>query len=832
MRNRSAESSRTGRGICRAKPLENRNGFVLFLYFCHMMSLGLRIICAFAALLACTRAAAGTPESGYPVNGRVIDRLTRRPVAYAAVVPVGQEQQGVSTDSAGHFTLRRVRPGIHRLSASSVGYKSVVTPEYIVSAATPFIEIELEEDATQLEAVTVVPSPFRATAESPVGLQVIGLREIEKSPGANRDVSRIVRSYPGVSFSPVGYRNDLIVRGGGPSENKFYMDGIEIPNINHFATQGATGGPVSIVNADLIREISFYTGAFPADRAGALSSVLDFKLRDGNAERQTFKATLGASEVGLSGSGHIGGKTTYLFSIRQSYLQLLFKMLGLPFLPNYIDGQAKVRTRLSGRDELTVLALAGFDNMRLNVDEKGEDAEYLLSYLPRIRQETFTVGASWRHYAGRHVQTVTLSHNYLNNRNLKYLRNDSSSEDNLTLRLRSVEQKTTLRAENRTYLGRWTVREGVEVNYSDYTNRTLQRLYTDRTQLSDYNTWLGIVGWGLFAGAEYASADKRFTASAGLRADGCDYSGRMARVWRQLSPRASVSYAVSPGWSVSGSAGLYYQLPPYTALGFKEDGALVNRSLDYMRVGVFSAGVDWRLRDRLIVSVEGFYKRYGDVPLSVADGIPLSCKGNDYGVVGNEELVSSAQGRAYGVEAMARWQIPGRVNVVGSVTVFRSEYRNDRSAPWIASAWDNRFVVNVSGTYDLPRHWSFGAKLSAVGGAPYTPYDVEKSSLVEAWDAQGRPYYDYSKYNAGRLDAFAQLDVRVDKVFYFRRCMLGIYIDLQNVAGGRLRQPDVLMSTGEIENPSAPASEQRYRMKYLEQVSGTLLPTLGLTVEF
>ena len=393
------------------------------------------------------------------------------------------------------------------------------------------------------------------------------------------------------------------------------------------------------------------------------------------------------------------------------------------------------------------------------------------------------------------MQTVTLSHNYLNNRNLKYLRNDDSSEDNLTLRLRSVEQKTALRSENRSYLGRWTRPRG--------RRGELVRLHephacsgstpTSRSSRITTRGWESSAG-GLFAGAEYASADKRFTASAGLRADGCDYSGRMARVWRQLSPRASVSYAVSPGWSVSGSAGLYYQLPPYTALGFKEDGALVNRSLDYMRVGVFSAGVDWRLRDRLIVSVEGFYKRYGDVPLSVTDGIPLSCKGNDYGVVGNEELVSSAQGRAYGVEAMARWQIPGRVNVVGSVTVFRSEYRNDRSAPWIASAWDNRFVVNVSGTYDLPRHWSFGAKLSAVGGAPYTPYDVEKSSLVEAWDAQGRPYYDYSKYNAGRLDAFAQLDVRVDKVFYFRRCMLGIYIDLQNVAGGQFapaRRADV-----------------------------------------
>ena len=796
------------------------------------MSPALRIKLFFALAALCLASAVRAQDGAYAVSGRVIDRLTRQPVAYAAVVPVGQEQRGASTDSLGRFRLERVRAGIFRLSASSVGYKTVVTPEYLVSAATPFIEIEMEEDATQLEAVTVVPSPFRATAESPVGLQVIGVREIEKSPGANRDVSRIVRSYPGVSFSPVGYRNDLIVRGGGPSENKFYLDGIEIPNINHFATQGATGGPVSILNADLIREINFYTGAFPADRSGALSSVLDIQLRDGNPEKQTFKATLGASEVSLSGSGHIGEKTSYLFSLRQSYLQLLFKMIGLPFLPNYIDGQLQVKTRLSEHDELTVLGLAGFDNMKLNLDEEGEDAEYLLSYLPRIRQETFTVGAAWRHYAGRHVQTVSLGHTYLNNRNLKYRGNDDSSEDNLTLRLRSVEQKTTLRAENRTYLGRWTVREGVEVNYSDYTNRTLQRLYTDRTQLSDYRTRLGIVGWGLFAGAEYASADKRFTASAGLRADGCDYSGRMARLWNQLSPRASVSYALAPAWSVSGSAGLYYQLPPYTALGFKRDDGLVNRSLDYMRVGIFSAGVDWRLRDRLIVSFEGFYKRYGDVPLSVADGIPLSCKGNDYGVVGNEKLVSSAQGRAYGVEAMARWQIPGRVSVVGSVTVFRSEYRNDRQAPWIASAWDNRFVVNVSGTYDLPRHWSVGAKLSAVGGAPYTPYDVERSSLVEAWDAQGRPYYDYSKYNAGRLDAFAQLDVRVDKVFYFRRCMLGLYIDLQNVAGGKLRQPDVLMSTGEIENPSAPASEQRYRMKRLEQVSGTLLPSLGVTVEF
>lgn len=792
----------------------------------------LRYLLLVFLLTGCATVAANASES-YPVRGRVIDRLTRRPVAYAAVVIAGQEATGAAADSLGRFEIEHVRPGIHRLRVSSVGYRSLLTPEYLVSAATPSIEIEMDAETQQLQAVEVTPSPFQRPIESPVSMHVIGLREIEKSPGSNRDISRIVRSYPGVSFSPIGYRNDLIVRGGGPSENRFYMDGIEIPNINHFATQGATGGPVSIVNADLIREIRFYTGAFPADRAGALSSVLDFRLRDGDPDKQTFKATLGASEVSLSGSGHMGRKTTYLFSVRQSYLQLLFKILGLPFLPNFIDGQVKVKTRFSDRDEWTILGLTGIDNMRLNTDEKGEDAEYLLSYLPRIRQETFTLGTSWRHYAGRHVLTVTASHNYLNNRNLKYLHNDDSTEENLMLRLRSVEQKSTLCAENRSYLGRWTLRAGAELDYRQYTDATFQRLFLEGAERSDYRTGLGIVGWGLFAGADYASANKRLTASAGLRADGCDYSARMERFGRRLSPRLSLSYALSDAWSVSASAGLYYQLPPYTALGFKDAaGTLVNRDLDYMRVVAASAGFDWRLRDRLIVTAEGFYKFYDRIPLSVDTGIPLACLGNDYGTVGAERFVPTAEGRAYGIEAMVKWQVAGRIDVVGSITVYRSEYRSDRHSRYVPSAWDNRFVINLSGTYDLPRAWSIGAKLSGIGGAPYTPYDEAKTSLVEAWDAQGRPYYDYTRYNVGRLDPFFQFDVRVDKIFYFRRCMLGIYFDLQNVTVSKLRQPDVLMSTGVVANPSAPRSEQRYVLKKIRQESGTLLPTLGITVEF
>ena len=654
----------------------------------------------------------------YSVRGKVIDKQSRQPVAYANVVVAGIPGKGASTDSLGIFRIEQIPPGIYRFEATLIGYKSAVTSEYLVSVSTPFIEIEIEEDENMLSAIVVTPSPFRKTVESPVSMRIIGLQEIEKSPGGNRDISRIVRAYPGVSFSPIGYRNDLIVRGGSPSENRFYMDGIEIPNINHFATQGASGGPVSIVNADLIREISFYTGAFPANRSGAMSSVLDFRLRDGNPDKQTFKATLGASEVSFSGNGHLSDKTTYLFSIRQSYLQLLFKALGLPFLPNFIDGQFKLKTKLSAHDELILLGLVGIDKMKLNTDEKGEDAEYILSYLPTIHQETFTVGASYRHYAGKHVQSVTFSHNYLNNRNIKYLNNDESSEDNLTLRLRSVEQKTTLRFENQTRLGQWTLKEGAEMNYSNYTNQTNQRIFGITSTLSDYRTDLNIFSWGGFFSTDYTTANKRFSASAGIRTDGNNYNKEMKELWKQLSPRLSLSYELTQQWTLSGNAGLYYQLPPYTALGFKDnDGLYTNKNLKYMQVMETSLGLDWHLQDRLMISAEGFFKRYSRMPLSLRDDIPLACKGDDYGTVGNEALIPTARGRAYGVETMLRWQIPERFNFVSSLTVFRSEYNS------IASAWDNRFILNVSGTYNLPRRWSIGGKLSYIGGAPYTPYD-------------------------------------------------------------------------------------------------------------
>ena len=769
----------------------------------------------------------------YRLSGHVIDKASRAPIADAVVSLYGYTNKFAVSDSSGLFVIEAVAPGIERLTATCLGYKNLLSAEFMVSPKMPIIVLEMEEDATQLQEVTVRSSSLRKLKESPMSLQIIGLKEIEKSPGGNRDISRIIRSYPGVSFTVGGYRNDLIVRGGAPSENKFYLDGVEIPNINHFATQGASGGAVSILNADMIREVQFYSGAFPVDKSDAMSSVMDIRLQDGNMDKHSFKATLGASEVSLSGTGHYKENTSYLFSVRRSYLQLLFKAFGLPFLPSFIDGQVKVKSRLTAHDELTFLALGAIDDMKLNKDQKGEDAEYILSYLPRIRQKTLTSGAVYKHYAAHSIQSLTLGYNFLRNENLKYYNNDESSETNKTLDLNSTEQKVSLKAENRSNGDRWSFSEGVEGAYSHYYNQTYQRMFSNAAYLSDYLTRLGIVSWGAYASARFKSADDRWTVNGGVRMDGSNYSSEMSKLWKQLSPRLSLSYRITSALSLNTGAGIFYQLPVYTALGFKSsDGTLVNKGLKYIRSKSSSVGMEYNKEEKLVLTVEGFYKRYDHTPLSVVDQIPLACKGNDYGIVGNELLVSTASGRAYGVEASLRWQLPQKFNLVSSVTLYKSEYRNDTDAPFIASAWDNRFIANLLGTYYMRRNWSVGMKLSAIGGAPYTPYDVAKSSLVEAWEARGRAYFDYSQYNDKRLKAYAQCDLRVDKMYYFRRWMLGFYLDIQNLTKSNFREQDVLMSTGVIENPQADAAQQRYIMKYIKQESGSILPTIGATIQF
>ena len=769
----------------------------------------------------------------YSVKGVVTSRATGEGLPFVSM-GIWNTPMGTMTDSLGNYFIGNLSPGMYRIQVSSVGYKTYVSPEFRISSYDYTLDIALEESQVALSEVSVVAAPFRSSIESPIAMRVIGVQEIEKSPGANRDISKVVNSFPGVASAVGnGYRNDLMIRGGGPSENKFFLDGVEIPNINHFSTQGASGGPVGIIDADLIREVNFYTGAFPVSRGNALSSVFDFKLLDGTPDKYTFKGTVGASEVALTSKGHIGNKTTYIVSVRQSYLQLLFSLLDMPFLPRYTDAQFKVKTRFSQEHELMVLGLGAIDDMKLNTetDPEDESKQYLLNYLPTIKQNTYTLGAVYKHYSGNHTQTVVLSRSFMNNSNIKYRDNDESSTDNLTLRLKSDEIENHLRFENRSLVGLFDLTAGFNVDYAVYRNNTFQRAFTDIPKEIRYKTDLGLFKWGIFATSGYKSADDRFSASFGFRLDACNYSSLTDNPFKQFSPRLSLSYNLIGNFFLNGSIGRFYQLPAYTTMGYQEDNVLINKSrLKYICSDQAVVGVEYYINKWARLTVEGFYKKYTHSPLSLRDSIPLACKGTDYGVSGNEAASSTARGRAYGLEVMLRWFGMGRFTALASYTWYRSQFEDPATGIYIPSAWDYRHLFTLSGTYKLPKNWDIGLKFRLMGGAPYTPYDEYTSSLVPAWDATARPYYDYDRYNRGRLKTFYEADIRVDKSFYFKGVMLGFYVDLQNVLNFKYDNPPVLISTGEkyVDNDGT----ERYRMKYIAQQSGVILPTLGITVEF
>lgn len=768
----------------------------------------------------------------YSITGSITNSLSGEAIPDAAIV-IWNTTQGTTSDSTGYFKISSVKPGTYRVQAFYTGYKPFVSAEFNITNKDQSVRLTLEESSQNIQEINIVASPFRKTTESPLGLQVIGFKEIEKSAGGNRDISRVVQSFPGVA-STAAFRNDLMVRGGGPSENKFFLDGVEIPNINHFSTQGASGGPVGIINPDFIREVNFYTAAFPANRGGALSSVLDFKLRDGNSEKTTFRGVVGASELAASANGPLGDKTTWQVSVRRSYLQFLFNIIGLPFLPTFTDAQFKIKTRFNAKNELTILGLGALDDMKLNTDMKdmSDDNQYILAYLPVIKQKTYTLGAVYKHFAGKNVHTLVASQSYLNNKNIKYKGNQEDSEDNLTLRYQADEIETKFRSENLFRLSNILLNIGANIDYAQYQNRTFQRIFSDKPYAFNYQTDLNMLKYGIFATAQYESEDQRFTSSLGVRLDGTNYSSEMNNPLDQFSPRISASYQLLPDFYLNAHIGRYYELPPYTALGFKDStGILVNREnkIKYIQSNQISAGIEYRLSSHFKLTAEGFYKQYKHYPLSIIDSIPLASKGVDYGVLGNEAIIPNAEGRAYGAELMARWYNNLGLTFIGSYTFVRSEFKDIRNPKaYLPSAWDNRHLFTFSGTYSLPRNWDIGAKLRVVGGAPYTPYDLDASSLVDAWDANGKLLYDYTQFNSKRLSAFTQLDVRVDKTFYFKKIVLGVYLDLQNVLNSQFKRPDVYVPTGKTY--TSPEG-MRYELRSVSQNEGTMLPSIGIIFE-
>lgn len=791
------------------------------------------IIFLFALLLVFSNniySQASAPKLG-GVSGKVLNKNTNDPIPYANVMILGSTL-GSSTDDKGFFEIKDVPVGFVRIVVSVVGYKYVISDELqVFNNHSAYTVIKMEEAPKDLLEVNIVAVKEKSK-ESPISLRTISLQEIEKSPGSNRDVSKAVQNLPGVAAGAVN-RNDLIVRGGGPSENVFFLDDVEIPIINHFATQGASGGAVGILNPDFVRQVDFLSGAFPSNRGGALSSVMNIKQKEGSRDKMHFKGSIGASDLALTFDLPIKDNNL-LFSYRRSYLQFLFTALGLPFLPSYDDIQFRYKWNINQKNEILFLGLAAFDRSELNltIDNPNESQQYLLNSLPDYNQLSYTVGAVYKHYNDNSIDMVVLSRNMLRNAFEKYTDNDKNLPK--LFDYSSVEAENKLRYEKRYTTLPFDLSFGANARYSKYTNNSNRTINVNNMLFQDsYSSLIDLFSYGLFVQTGDAYFKERLKLGMGARFDGNTYSNLMSNPLVQFSPRISASYLFNEHLSINANVGHYTKEPSYTSMGYKDSNdVFVNKdNLKYIHVNHYVLGFEFNTKAKIKASVEGFYKQYYNYPITLNEGISLASKGNDFGAVGDEPLISDGKGRAYGIEALFTANDIKKFNIYAVFTYFISEF-TDIQGKYVSSSWDNRFILNLTASRKFKYDWLVSARWRLIGGSPYTPIDEYVSSQRQIWDVRNQPYLDYTKFNTLRLGNYHQLDIRVDKEFAWKNFDITLYLDIQNVYNFKSESEPIYTNLNTDGTPNIAPNNQEYILRKISTTTGTILPTFGLIVYF
>lgn len=765
------------------------------------------------------------------VSGRIYDAGNNDPLPLAEILVEGSEVRTAS-DLDGNYTLRGLEPGLYNVTARIIGYKSQTKYEIQVTRARPAeVDFAMEPSSEELQEVVVsAQDRFVKESQSPVSLQTLGINEIQRNPGGNQDISRVIQSLPGVA-STVAFRNDLIIRGGGPNENRFYLDGIEIPAINHFATQGSSGGPVGMINVNFIRDVEFYTSAFPAQRGNALSSVMEINLKDGRTDKIGGIFQVGASDVGLTIEGPLSERTTFLASARRSYLQFLFGVLELPFLPTYNDFQFKVKTRISDKQQLTILGLGAIDQFALNTDaNETESQRYILNYLAVNEQWNYSIGAKYTYFGENSFTNVVLSRFMLNNTAYKYRNNDETQEQLLDYQSQEIENK--LRIERVYKRTNWDGVFGIGLEEGKYNTYTLDRQIPNFEL--DYSSDIRLYKYSAFANYGTRVFNDRLGISLGLRLDGNTATDNMQNPLNQLSPRVALSYAINDEWSLDGNWGIYYQMPPYTTIGFRDStGTLVNTNLSYVRSTHYVLGLSKTFRFNAKLSIEGFYKQYEQYPFLYPDSVSLANLGGDFGVVGNREATSTSDGRAYGVEITYQQKLFKGWFGIAAFTLVRSEFE-DRNDELIPASWDNRFIASITAGKKFGNNWELGIQYQYLGGAPFTPYDYAATANIQNWNNIGRAVPNYALLNTERVGGFNRLNIRIDKKWFFERFNLDVYLDVQNALGASVQgQPFLTPERDANGDPIVdPNNSSQYLMKTLPNETGTVVPSIGLIFEF
>ena len=761
------------------------------------------------------------------VSGYVYDEFGK-PISEASIIIENSDKKATS-DNSGFFKIEDVTPKSYNISASAINYEADAKFNLIIkSVGNNDLIFNLKAVTKNLEEVVVTKNPFKRKKETPLSIQSLSPVEIASYPGGNNDIAKVVQSLPGVSGSVGGFRNDVIIRGGAPNENVYYLDGIEIPNINHFSTQGSAGGPVGMLNVSFIDGVTLSTSSFESKYDNVLSGVLQFNQRKGNNKKFQGNARISASEAALTVEGPLfkgkkeSANTTYIASVRRSYLQFLFEVIGLPIRPDYWDYQYKLNHKINEFNEINFLGIGSIDDFSVKKPKEFSlQQQSFLEQVPIIKQWSTTSGLSWkkRFKDSSGFMLNSISANVLNNNFRRY--NDNENLEGLYFTNNSKETEIKFRNEVTKNIADWKLVAGfniINANYSNTTEILLANLA--------YETKFNFIKYGLFAQASTTLLNDRLDVSFGFRTDANTFATQKNQLYKTFSPRMSLSYALTEDkdWRINATFGNYYKIQPYTVLGYKNNSnEFANKDADYTGVKHYVLGVSKSINKTTQVSVEGFYKKYGHYAVSINDGVSLANKGGDFEVLGNEDVLTVGNGKTYGLEFTYQQKLTKNFFGILAYTLFSSKF-NGLDNVYRSSVWDSRNLISFTGGYKFKRNWETGIRYRYSGKTPFAPVN-QTQTLAEYPNV----VVDYSRLGDEKLNNASQLDFRIDKKWNFKKYALDVFIDIQNLLQQQVpNPPQYSLNRNEI---SGELVLPQTLVRVPDQKSASI-PTIGIILDF
>ncbi len=700
------------------------------------------------------------------IEGSALDQATHSPLIGANII-ILNTTLGAVTDPDGKFVIRNIPVGNYSVQFRMLGYSTVTRTDVIVrSQRTTTVNGELSEQTVESEQVIVTAGYFRQNDVQPVSITSLSAEEIRRAPGSGGDISRVVMGLP--SLAKVNDQsNSLIVRGGSPLENGFFLDGIEIQNINHFPTQGATGGPIGMVNIDLIDEVNFTAGGFSARNGDKLSSILEMTMREGNRENLEGQADLNVMGFGGTAEGPIGAAGSFLLSVRRSYLDAVVKMfdIGTSVAPNYGDIQGKIVYDLSPKHKLSFVTLNGDDH---NNPTRAVAVENDMLYYGNQDIYQNAGGIVWRAlWSGDFFTSTSLG--------LQSARADEdffeTNTGSLIVKNHSSQTALSLRSSSRLrFSDMHSLEFGAEMKQlkENYNNAfgSFTDAVGDSTPASVVNRNIDASKVGAFI-TYIVRPFGGITMTVGTRADYFSFNDRMT-----VSPRASLSYAFSELTTVNLSSGMFYQNMPLSLLS--QDPR--NSTLRDPYAVQYIAGAEHLLNEETKLTAEVYQKEYYDFPVDPADPSLFLVDEIFYRnglYFGHSALTNGGRARSRGVELTVQKKLASEFYGLASAAFFRTEYQG-ADGVWRRRVFDNQMILSVEGGYKPNAEWEFSARWIFAGGTPYTPFDLSRSAQAR------RGVFDPSRINAERYPAYHSLNIRFDKRFHFSNSNLVVYLSAWN----------------------------------------------------